>query len=70
GKTFQIFSAGLPQSHAYHLVYRHCLELAADRQTLAMASTTGGLWISTDAGEHWHTVSQDLPPIAALGFVP
>lgn len=70
GQTFQTFSTGLPQTHAYHLVYRHCLELAADRQTLAMASTTGGLWVSADAGEHWHTVSQDLPPVAALGFVP
>lgn len=69
GKTFQTFSAGLPQTHAYHLVYRHSLALAADRQTLAMASTTGGLWVSADAGEHWHSVSHDLPPVAALGWV-
>lgn len=68
GASFQTFSHGLPQAHAYHLVYRHCLELAPDRQTLAMASTTGGLWISADSGEQWHTVSQDLPPVAALVF--
>lgn len=70
GKTFKTFSDGLPQQDAYHLVYRHSLELAPDRQTLAMSSTTGGLWISADAGEHWHCVSKDLPPVAALGWVP
>lgn len=32
GASFQTFSAGLPQQHAYHLVYRHSLELAPDRQ--------------------------------------
>ena len=70
GQTFTTFSSGLPQENAYHLVYRHSLELAPDRQTLAMSSTTGGLWISTDAGEQWHCVSKDLPPVAALGWVP
>ncbi|MES2933924.1 MAG: exo-alpha-sialidase, partial [Pseudomonadota bacterium] len=69
GVSFKIFSQGLPQSDAYHLVYRHSLELAPDRKTLAMSSTTGGLWISTDAGEHWQCISRDLPPIAALGWV-
>ncbi len=69
GTTFKTFSQGLPQSHAYHLVYRHSLELAPDRATLAMSSTTGGLWISPDAGEQWHCVSRDLPPVAALGWV-
>ncbi len=69
GKTFQAFHSGLPQQHAYHLVYRHGLELAPDGQTLAMSSTTGGLWISVDAGEHWQCVSTDLPPVAALGWV-
>lgn len=68
GATFQTFSHGLPQAHAYHLVYRHSLVLAPDRKTLAMSSTTGGLWISADAGEQWHCVSRDLPPVAALGW--
>jgi hypothetical protein len=34
-----------------------------------MASTTGGLWVSEDAGEHWDAVSATLPPIAAIYFV-
>jgi hypothetical protein len=69
GASFQTFSEGLPQRDAYHLVYRHALELAPDRETLAMASTTGGLWISPDAAQHWHCVSRDLPPVAAIGWV-
>ena len=68
GQSFQSFGSGLPQQHAYHLIYRHGLELAPDGKTLAMASTTGGLWISTNAGEHWHSVSRDLPPVAAIAW--
>jgi hypothetical protein len=69
GQSFQVLDQGLPAHSAYHLVYRHGLELAPDRQTLAMASTTGGLWISPDAGDHWICVSRDLPPVAALAWV-
>jgi hypothetical protein len=68
GKTFETFKAGLPQQHAYDLIYRHGLEVAADGQTLLMGSTTGNLWASGDAGESWQTVSLHLPPIAAVRF--
>lgn len=68
GRTFRSFGAGLPQQDAFHLVYRHGLDVAADGRTLAMASTTGGLWSSADAGEQWHCISRDLPPVAALRF--
>lgn len=68
GASFQSFGAGLPQEQAFHLVYRHGLVVAPDGATLAMASTTGGLWSSADAGEHWQCISRDLPPIAALRF--
>jgi hypothetical protein len=42
--------------------------LVADEQgrTLAMGSTTGGLWVSEDAGVSWQCLSRDLPPIAVL----
>ena len=64
-----MLAEGLPQRQAYHLVYRHALDVTNDGQTLAMASTTGGLWLSANAGEAWHCVSRDLPPLAALRFV-
>lgn len=69
GKTFTSFGQGLPDSHAYDLIYRHALDVAADGQTLAMASTTGNMWLSHDTGESWQTVSGNLPPVAVVRFV-
>jgi photosystem II stability/assembly factor-like uncharacterized protein len=69
GATFRVLTEGLPQRQAYHLVYRHALDVTTDGQTLAMASTTGGLWLSANAGKVWHCVSRDLPPLSALQFV-
>ena len=66
GNTWQVFRKGLPQTHAYDLVYRHGLTVTSDGRTLAMGSTTGGVWVSEDAGESWSTVDVRLPPIAAL----
>jgi photosystem II stability/assembly factor-like uncharacterized protein len=67
--TFTSFSAGLPQQQAYDLIYRHGLAVAPNGKHLAMASTTGSLWVSGDAGESWETVSQNLPPVAVVKFV-
>jgi hypothetical protein len=33
-----------------------------------MGSTTGGLWLSEDAGESWQCVSNHLPPIYCVRF--
>ncbi len=68
GRTFQSLAYGLPPRDAYHLVYRHALACAADGRTLAMGSTTGGLWFSEDEGALWHCLSRDLPPIAQVRF--
>jgi photosystem II stability/assembly factor-like uncharacterized protein len=69
GHSFTALRAGLPQSHAYHLVYRHALDVCTDGQTLAMASTTGSLWVSADAGDSWQTLPCALPPVASLRFI-
>ncbi len=68
GATFRSHGEGLPQQDAYHLVYRHGLAASADGKTLAMGSTTGGLWLSEDEGQSWQCLSRDLPPIAVLRF--
>ena len=68
GAHFQSFGRGLPQHDAFHLVYRHGLAVAADGRTLAMASTTGVLWASGDAGESWQALARDLAPVAAVRF--
>ncbi|MCU0864219.1 MAG: exo-alpha-sialidase [Planctomycetes bacterium] len=69
GKTFTALRRGLPQQHAYDLVWRHGLEVAADGSTLAMGSTSGRLWLGTDGGEQWHEFAVNLPPIAAVRWV-
>jgi hypothetical protein len=65
GQTFDVISAGLPD-HSYDLIYRHALDVDATGRTLAMGSTTGGLWISSNGGERWQTISTHLPPVYAV----
>jgi hypothetical protein len=69
GASFSAHGYGLPQRDAYHLIYRHALVVADDGRTLAMGSTTGGLWVSDDGDASWHCLSRDLPPIAVLRWV-
>ncbi len=68
GKTFETLSRGLPQSHAYDVVYRHALAIDTSGDRLAMGSTTGGLWVSEDQGDSWSCVSHTLPPVYAVHF--
>lgn len=68
GKTFQVLGNGLPDRHAYDLVYRHAFDCDADGERLAFGSTSGGFWISDDAGETWQTPDVRLPPVAAVRF--
>jgi hypothetical protein len=66
GRSFETLRHGLPQQHCYDLVYRHGLALGSDGCTVLMGSTTGHLWSSGDAGDHWQAVSACLPPIYAV----
>lgn len=68
GRTFQALGDGLPQRHAYDLVYRHALDVDQTGHCLAIGSTTGALWISENAGDSWTTVSDHLPPVLAVRF--
>lgn len=56
GDSFEVLRAGLPQQHAYDLVYRHA------------RSTTGGVWTTADQGDRWQQLPARLPPIHALAF--
>lgn len=69
GQTFEQLTAGLPQQHAYHLVFRHALEVDETGERLAMGSTTGSLFTSDDAGDSWQHVTAHLPPVYAVRFV-
>lgn len=68
GKSFEVLDQGLPQRDAYDIVYRHALDIDATGNTLAFGSTTGGLWLSEDQGDHWQCLSQNLPPVYCVRF--
>jgi photosystem II stability/assembly factor-like uncharacterized protein len=68
GSSWQQLSKGLPQEHAYDLVYRHGMDLDAGGDRLAIGSTTGNLWISDDQGDSWRQLSAHLPPIYCVRF--
>lgn len=66
GETFETLSTGLPQTHAYDLVYRHGLAVDETGTMLAMGSTSGGLWVSEDSGDNWAALDARLPPVYAV----
>ena len=66
GKSFEQLGNGLPQEHAYDIVYRHALAVDSSGEVLVFGSTTGSLWASHDGGDSWTTVSANLPPIHAV----
>ncbi len=69
GNRFDVLKNGLPQEHAYDLVYRHGLAIDSTGDQLAFGSTTGSLWATADQGDQWTTLSSTLPPIYSVGFV-
>jgi hypothetical protein len=68
GRTFETLTRGLPQDHAYDVVYRHALAIDQTGDRLAFGSTTGGLWVSESGGDDWTMVSHTLPPVYAVRF--
>jgi hypothetical protein len=68
GAGFEVLRRGLPQRHAYDLVWRHGLDVDRTGEVLAIGSTTGGLWISEDGGDSWQAIDARLPPIAVVRF--
>lgn len=68
GKTWEPLRRGLPQTHAYDIVFRHALDVDETGKRLAFGSTTGSLWATDDGGDAWSCVSNHLPPIYAVRF--
>lgn len=68
GRSFEVLREGLPQQHAYDLVYRHALAVDRSGERLVFGSTTGGCWISEDGGDSWQAIDARLPPVHAVGF--
>lgn len=68
GASFETLTRGLPPPPAYDLIYRHALGVDASGERLAMASTSGNLWLSENGGDDWQCLSTHLPPVSALAF--
>ena len=68
GQTLEVLSDGLPQQHAYDLIYRHALAIDATGEQLVLGSTTGGLWSTTNGGDRWECVSSTMPPVYCIRF--
>jgi photosystem II stability/assembly factor-like uncharacterized protein len=68
GRSFDTLCNGLPQEHAYDLVFRHALDVDASGDRLAFGSTTGSLWITEDGGDRWETITSNLPPVYSVSF--
>ncbi len=68
GRSFAVLRDGLPQENTHDLVYRHALAIDVGGSTLAMGSTTGHLWASSDEGERWTLAAGNLPPIYCVRF--
>lgn len=68
GDSFETLREGLPQKHAYDLVFRHALDVDETGERLAFGSTTGSLWTTDDGGDSWQAVSHHLPPVYAVRF--
>lgn len=70
GKSFEVLGKGLPQRHAYDLVWRHALAVDGTGERLAFGSTSGGLWVSEDGGDSWSAPEGRLPPVNVVRFAP
>src|SRR5258708_4516679 len=57
GRSFDVLTEGLPQRHAYDLVWRHALAVDRTGARLAFGSTSGGGWGLQDRG-----AGPDPPP--------
>jgi hypothetical protein len=66
GQSWQQLRRGLPQDHAYDVVYRHALSVRGSG--VAFGSTTGNLYVSDDRGDSFATVANNLPPIYSVRF--
>jgi len=68
GTSFDELRHGLPQEHAYDLVFRHALAIDEPGDSLIFGTTTGSVFATTNQGDSWACVSNHLPPVYCVRF--
>jgi hypothetical protein len=63
GRSFDVLTEGLPQQHAYDIVYRHGLALDATGDRLAIGSTISRAWKLVHTGTHGRPRGGTAPAI-------
>ena len=66
GQSWESFANGLPQQHAYDIVFRHGLAVSGD--CLCFGSSTGNVYLSEDHGENWQCLGNHFPPVYSVNF--
>jgi photosystem II stability/assembly factor-like uncharacterized protein len=68
GASWSARGDGLPSEHAYLTILREALDWtgAGDSLGLYFGATSGEVFGSADAGGHWFTVAERLPPVLSV----
>ncbi len=65
GKSWKVQKKGLPQ-HSFDVVYRHSLDV--NGEMLAFGTTTGNVYWSSDKGDSWETITNNLAMVYSVEF--
>ena len=70
GRTWELLSKGLPQNNAFSLVLREAMTSDLHDQAGVYFGTEGGtLFYTRDAGDSWHGLARNLPPVYSTSVV-
>ena len=67
GQTWDPLTNGLPQKNAFMGMYREGLTIdTLEPAGLYLGTNTGHLYASTDEGDTWRRLTEELPPISSV----
>jgi photosystem II stability/assembly factor-like uncharacterized protein len=67
GRNWELLSKGLPQSHAFSLVWREAMTSDGhDPAGVYFGTSTGTVFYTRDAGDSWQVLAGNLPPVYSV----
>ena len=68
GKSWTLLTRGLPQRNAHLLVLREAMSSdALSPAGVYVGTTAGQIFHTSDAGDHWSVLAENLPPVISVG---